>query len=93
MEDLRFLMHRVELKAQFLRRKETHKTTFLMHRVELKGLWADYWQLCPCVPNAPCGVERPLGQAAATTAPPFLMHRVELKETKAVLAIRAFLRS
>jgi len=58
---LKFLMHRVELKAVQSRiPMRCSVIKFLMHRVELKGLWMILWVECFCpVPNAPCGVERP----------------------------------
>ncbi len=54
-------MHRVELKGLLLMLMAMAITSFLMHRVELKvdaceeGVFR--WD---AVPNAPCGVERPI---------------------------------
>ena len=57
-----FLMHRVELKGSFLMSFTFMITQFLMHRVELKVTKDLYKKLINRVPNAPCGVERSLGE-------------------------------
>ena len=56
---VKFLMHRVELKALKAEKQSQKGLGFLMHRVELKGkaLKASSGMCSWIVPNAPCGVE------------------------------------
>ena len=56
---LKFLMHRVELKAHPSSSLALQTPSFLMHRVELKAfhLLGKSKKYLASVPNAPCGVE------------------------------------
>ena len=75
-----FLMHRVELKADYHRMEGSAWALFLMHRVELKVSPSGFHICCPrIVPNAPCGVESHDFPPKRWLKIGFLMHRVELK--------------
>ncbi len=55
---LLFLMYRVELKVLLVYALFIVVLLFLMYRVELKEtVLAVLLELCPTVPNVPCGVE------------------------------------
>ncbi len=78
---LKFLMHRVELKALSVKHCQLSGDGFLMHRVELKeSIVPGLFRTVTLVPNAPCGVESTkLERKVGGQTLKFLMHRVELK--------------